>query len=103
MGPKEENSQAVRDEVTPSVVGRPCPTHMALPLKIYLNAAPPPCVLAARGLAKRGTQTVQGPLAMTVDVVQPPKGHLASCTLSLRELISSSFHVTLVAMPWQEH
>ena len=78
MGPKKENSQVVRDEVTPSVCRRPCPTHMSLPLKIYLNAAPPPSVLVARGLAKTGTQTVQGQLAMTVDVVQPQKGHLAS-------------------------
>lgn len=103
MGPKEENSQAVRDDVTPSACWRPCPTHMSLPLKIYLNAAPRPSILVARGLVKTGTQTMQGQLTMTVDVVQPQKGHLASCTLSLRELISSSFHVTLVAMPWQEH
>lgn len=48
---------------------------------------------------------MEGQLTMTVDVVQPQEGHLGCLHLylSLQELISSSFHVTLVAMPWKEH
>ena len=40
MGPKEENSQAVREEVTPSVWQRSCSTNMSLPLKTLPKFSP---------------------------------------------------------------
>lgn len=76
MGPKEENSQAVRDEVTPSVWQRSCPTNMSLPLKTLPKCSPVASIPAARGLVETGAQTMEGQLTMAVDVVQPQEGHL---------------------------